>query len=352
MTSRPRIGYVPYSADLKSPGDRRRFPGYAARRKIDFELANPGERYDIVVLSETADITAWIEYRSGKLVYDLIDSYLAVPRSNIKQLLRGPAKYFAGQFKHLRLDYKGAVRAMCRRADAVVCTTEEQKAEIGRLCGNVHVVLDFHSTVARTNKLDYRSHSPVRIAWEGFGINVRQLTLISDVLRALTDNIDITLVLVTDRVSYRWMNRIGRIDTLRVAQKILPAVEVHPWSEDTCADLLCECDIAVIPLDLSDPFVAGKPENKLLLLWRMGIPVIASATPAYSRAMEAAGTRHLACKTKGDWLSALKTLTADERARYTAGKLGREFVRSSWSEEALLARWDRAMQSVGLSLPD
>ena len=42
--------------------------------------------------------------------------------------------------------------------------------------------------------------------------------------------------------------------------------------------LVTEADIAVIPIDLSDPVAQAKPENKLMILWRLGMPVIASAT--------------------------------------------------------------------------
>src|SRR6185312_15235316 len=76
-----RIGYVPYSGRFTKPGDRRRFVAYARARNLEFEVADPDKRYDLVVLSETADISVWPDYRHGKIVYDLIDSYLSVPRT-------------------------------------------------------------------------------------------------------------------------------------------------------------------------------------------------------------------------------------------------------------------------------
>jgi hypothetical protein len=69
----PRIGYAPFSASLTHPGDRRRFPAYAQARNLPFELARPDERYDVVVLTEFADISVWHEYDKGKVVYDCID---------------------------------------------------------------------------------------------------------------------------------------------------------------------------------------------------------------------------------------------------------------------------------------
>ena len=57
----------------------------------------------------------------------------------------------------------------------------------------------------------------------------------------------------------------------------------------------------------------GKPENKLGLLWRMGMPVVTSATPAYTRAMNEAG-QSLTCKDDAEWMSKLENLILDEQA--------------------------------------
>ncbi len=75
---RPRIGYAPFSSSLTHPGDRRRFPAYAKARGIPFELARPDENYDLVVLTELADISVWPNYRGGKIIYDCIDLYLLI----------------------------------------------------------------------------------------------------------------------------------------------------------------------------------------------------------------------------------------------------------------------------------
>ncbi len=346
----PRIGYAAFSADLNKPGDRRRFAGYATRRGMAFEIAKPGEKYDLLVLSQAADISEWLDYTRGRVVYDLIDSYLASPRTEFKQLFRGPAKYVTGQFKHLRLDYKGTVQEMCRRADAVVCTTDEQKRDISKFCSNVHLTLDFHSSVARQYKNDYGIGNPIRIAWEGLGVNVLQLAVIKDVLRQLSRDFAISLTLVTDLEHHLWLNKIGRARSVDVAARIVDNVIVHPWTEETCARILSGCDFGVIPLDMNDPFVSGKPENKLLLMWRIGLPVVCSATPAYVRAMNAAGAPNLACATPDEWLAALRQLALSEQARRAAGQAGREHANRVWNEDAVLACWDRVLESVGIAV--
>ena len=69
-----RIGYAPYDASLTQPADRRRFPFYATRRGLGFELADPSRAYDVVVVTPRADLGAWSRYRPGrsKLVFDIV----------------------------------------------------------------------------------------------------------------------------------------------------------------------------------------------------------------------------------------------------------------------------------------
>lgn len=55
-----------------------------------------------------------------------LDSYLAIPRANIKQWLRGLVMYAVGRHRRVGLDYRAALYNICRRADAIICSTKEQ----------------------------------------------------------------------------------------------------------------------------------------------------------------------------------------------------------------------------------
>lgn len=343
----PRIGYVPYTATLERPGDRRRFVAYAHARNLPFELARPEERYDLVVLSEVADISVWCDYPHGKVVYDLIDSYLAIPRSNVKQWLRGAVWYALGRHRRLRLDHWAAIQDMCRRADAVVCTTEEQREDIRHYCPNVHIVLDVHSSVIHQVKEDYRCGEPFNLVWEGLPSNITQLKQIRDVLRDINKRRPLVLNIVTDPDQPRLLGRFGRVQSLDLAHEVFDSVRLHPWDEATCSEIIRNCDLAVIPIDLSDPFVTGKPENKLLLLWRMGMPVVTSATPAYQRAMRDAGLEGLACRDQREWLIALERIIGGESLRREAGMRGRELAETRFGREVMLAQWDAVFASFG-----
>ena len=344
----PRIGYVPMSASLTSPGDRRRFGYYAAKRGLSFEIADPAQSYDLVVLSSRADLSVWSRYSGGRLVYDLIDSYLAIPRTNLKGQLRGLFKFLARQSRHLQLDHWEAIAGMCRRADAVVCSTEEQRTDIGRFNPNVHIILDAHMGVTRAVKTDYTAQPPFRLVWEGLPQNLPSLAVLRPVLDALRARFPVELHVITDAEYFRYLGRYGKAQTRRDLERIVPGAIFHPWEEATCADIIASCDVAVIPLALDDPFASGKPENKLLLFWRMGMPVVASPTPAYRRAMHAAGVDLLAGPAP-EWTSTLLRVLASEPTRRDAGTLGRSYAEREFSEARLLARWDQVFATLGFA---
>lgn len=343
-----RVGYSPYSPTLTRPGDRRRFCFYARHRGVEFEIAHPDRTYDVVVLSARADITTWRQYRVGeaKIVYDLIDSYLALPRLDAKSLLRGTAKFVARETRDLAFVYRKAIEQMCRRADAVICSTEEQRAEILRMCPNVHVILDSHSTLLRARKSDYAIGEVVNLVWEGLPHTLDDFASIVPVLREIAAEHPLALHLVTDLHSYRYMGRFGRRDTATLARKILPDTYLYQWNEIMVSSVVTSCDVAVIPLDLGDPFAAGKPENKLLIFWRLGLPAVTAATPAYSRAMAEAGTPMLTCATKGQWAEALRRTIADEDLRRRSAAAGRTYAETVHGDDRLLEQWDRLFESV------
>jgi glycosyltransferase involved in cell wall biosynthesis len=345
-----RVGYVPMSKNLNSPGDKRRFVYYANLRNINFEIADPSKKYDLIVITQNSDLSLWKDYEKGttKIIYDFIDSYLAIPKSNVKGLLRGVAKYFSGQSKYLLFNHWKAIGDMCSRADAVICSTQEQRNDISKFCSNVHIILDAHMGVVRSCKSSYSSQSPFRIIWEGLPQNISSLESIATLINNLNKIKPIELHIVTDTSFNRYLGKYGKTNTLKVAQKLFKNVIFHEWDEKTFANCVCSCDLAIIPINLSDPFAAGKPENKLLLFWRMGMPVVTSATPAYLRAMSLAGMDYTA-RYDSDWIKILSDLINNPIARQKAGALGKSYVEKNFSEKILIEQWDSVLKSCGIT---
>jgi hypothetical protein len=275
-----------------------------------------------------------------------VDSYLAIPSHDPKGLLRGIAKYATGQNRRLLLNYKRGLAAMCRRADAVVCSTESQREQILPLCPNVHLILDFHAGVVRAAKADYAAGEVFHFVWEGQPGNLRHLLEIKGALQDLERTCSYRIHTITDLeygrfLGGRWIRR----STLEEARRISPQIYLYAWHERTFSSIASSCDLALIPIPLDDPLAAGKPENRLLLFWRMGMPVLASATAAHVAAMYESGVS-MACTTRQQWLEALQYYTSSEPARKQAGQRGMAFAAGRHSEEQTLALWDRLLDSV------
>ena len=267
-----KIGYVPLKDDLDSaPGDYRRFAHYAKVRGINYEIARFDKTYDVVIVTQGADITLWRDYRHGIIIYDFIDSYLSIPKTNIKALLRGFAKYVAGQHKKLEFSYWNSIRKMCIRADVVICSTREQKDNILSYSSNVPIILDYHSNVVRNPKQDYKLEGGVvKLIWEGMPSNLYQLKLIKNTLLRLSKKYNIELNVATNISYYRFLGRYGLSSAKTEVENFFKNSVIHEWDKETISDIVRNCDIAIIPIDSKYLLTRSKPENKILFFWKMG----------------------------------------------------------------------------------
>jgi hypothetical protein len=343
-----RIGYVPYDKTLRQPGDRRRFCYYTSKRNIKFEIAKPSETYDLVYVTHGADITVWCDYQKGhtKIIYEIIDSYLAIPKSDQKGLLRGLAKYVTGQYRYLRLNQWKTIQSMCQRSDAVACTTLEQKQDILPFCPNVHLILDIKS-MYKQRKTNYDVGETFNFAWEGMPTAMHSFNEIKEAFTYLKSKYKIALHLVTALEYYQYLGKYGKRRATDYVRSLfgLDDIYLYQWHEDTCSHIISACDMALIPLLSKNTFDWGKPEDKLLIFWLMGLPTAVSATPAHKRTMEKAGLS-MACETQQDWINTLERYMQDKPARNEAGEKGFAYASTFNSDERILRQWDLLFESV------
>jgi glycosyltransferase involved in cell wall biosynthesis len=341
-----RLGYAPYDRSLNAPGDRRRFVAWAQARDIAFEVVDePGDDIDTVVVAMAADIVRWKDAPPDiRIVYDITDDYLALPARGLKNRGRGIAKFVSGELSRPTLRFRDLMAGMCRRADAVVCTSGEQMEHVVDVTGHddVRLILDCYDQAAVGTKRDYAATGAPRIAWEGLPYNVGTLAVVADALRRLPRELRPSVHVVTQPTFRPYARRFGRRSAATVAATALPgvSVEVHPWRRETVTEIVASCDVAIIPLPIDDPFAMSKSAQKLVSLWAAGMPVVTTATRAYADAMQTAGLGHLACRTTDDWVRALSLLLSDEGARRDAAQRGAAYVERNASRELMLQRWD------------
>lgn len=343
-----RFAYAPISRDFASPGDRRRFCFWAKERGIKYEAADPNLDYDVIILSLMSDLSQWKRYeKQGRIIFDFADPYLFASKALVKDRMRGLAKFIFGQNKHLHLDYEKLLVDVCRKADAVICASAKQQEEIQKYCNNTVIILDDFSELGEKKKVNYEVEKTFKFFWEGMGINLNSFLCIRSALENIDSRHSISLHLVTDIEYCRYLRKIGRKASKRTIEKIfgLKNVYLYEWNSHMLSSIATNCDAALIPMPLGNQFLKHKSPNKLLLCWRFGLPTITSATPAYNREMKEAGL-NLTCNTQDEWIAMLEKIITDQELRENNGKKGYDYVKSNYSKQSLLVKWDDIINSV------
>lgn len=352
-----RVGCVPNSPDFKHPADRRRYIMYFNRYGIHYEVADFATSYDAVYISISADLNLWSGYRaaqaalgkSPRVVFDLSDSYMTA--DPVSDRLRAVYHYLSRRTQTLTLSYKETLRRMIAGSDVVLCGSEEQKATLAPLHQNVVVMRDYfgQDIRARKNSLDLANKDELHLFWEGFSHgNLSIFRKLRDILRGCTQR-RIHLHIVTDSTYCR----LGTAHLCRPTYVVLEEVfagsgidfHLYDWNAATFSSIAAACDIALIPIPDDDPVMRNKPENKLLLLWSIGLPTITSPTPSYTRVMNSVGADDLICTTSDDWRRALLSFADSPQRRIQHMHAAGAYAQAHCSEDVLLEAWDRVFAS-------
>ncbi len=347
---RLRIGYVPNSKDLSAPGDRRRTVFWAKSRGHEI-VTNLNEKVDILVLSERSDFGSFSNTKHDiPIIFDLVDGYLA-RESSSKDWLRGTSKVLAGQLSGIPRPFTHFVQDLCTSATAVICSSSEQKELIEKYSKNIHVILDSHDEIPAL-PFTGNPHSPKNarsLLWEGLPVT---LGGISDISAALLreNSINSTQInFVTDLQYYRLLGKYLPQSTKSLLHKYLNQmirdVKLIPWSVDNLVSTAKSSSAAIIPVVLSNPLQILKPENRLLIMWKLGLPTLASATPAYARVSRESGL-DITCNTNADWEKKLDLLFKDSDYAEETVRCGQKYLMENHTSEILLLKWDQAIQSV------
>ena len=110
--------------------------------------------------------------------------------------------------------------------------------------------------------------------------------------------------------------------------------------------MAANCDLAIIPIDQNNNFVLGKPENKLTLLWKLGLPVFTSYTEAYNKAMQKAGV-DMICRSKEDWVNSLFDFhKMDNKSKEELSEKLKKHANNNYTKDLLIQKWSTLFESV------
>jgi hypothetical protein len=339
-----KIGYYPLSHDLSHPGDRRRLGFWAKSRGINLHI-NPESKMDLIIVSEKSDIfKIHSRHKNTPIIYDLIDGYL-VSESPIRDTMRASAKFFTREISKFTLKYTKYVANECQLATTVICSTIEQSHKIREFNSNVHVILDSHEEFP---KYDYRASSlnDDPLLWEGMPYTLGAINKLKYSFQSLDS---LKMHVVTDLDYFRFLGRYFPTNTENLIRENLGSLESRidlvPWSKDNLLNSARKSSMAVLPINLDDPIQLYKAENRLLIMWRLGLPCLVSPTLAYSRVMKQVEL-DLYCKTPGEWLQKIVLLQSSNALRAEVIQMGQQYLADFHSYHAILGKWDKVIEET------
>jgi hypothetical protein len=341
-----QIGYVPYNPDLSHPDDRRRFPFFAARNNVDFEIADIKKCYDIVVLPAPANLSQWLLYKkrnpNTKFVFEMVDSLIY--QSDISNILfKGVGRFLIGKESFPYLDHKSLLIKWLKIADVVICSSQKIKVEIEKWNPNVMVSLDYLEHEYKFLKTDYSIKGKMKLFWEGQGVILPHFLHFKEVLKKISSFCELHVV---TSEAYPLFGPFVKKNVEVVLQKLPIDTHFHKWDINRNCTLFSKFDCGVIPLNKKNIYSWHKPANKLISFWLSGLPTLTSNTPAYTDlANKAEG--NLLCSTNDDWISKIheiREMKAEEREHLARKNFN--FARTFYSNEAHDAFWINLFENL------
>lgn len=344
-----KIGYVPYLPDLSPPGDRRRFPYFAKRNNIKFEVADINKDYDIILLTALGNLSEWITYKrrhpGTRFIFEMTDS-LILTSDVFRTLFKGIGRFILGRESFLYLNYKIPIIKWLKMADIVICSSTKMAKIISEWNRNIVVSLDYTQNEIKTVKSDYNIGGKMKLVWEGQSVGLINLLAFKEVLKQVNSFCE--LHVITDEKYYDY----GNILTKGVFNllKELPITTIfHKWELYKNYEILSTCDCGIIPLNKNNKMAWHKPANKLISFWFTGIPTIVSGTPAYIETMNNAGTDFY-CSNTEEWIYGIKKIyEMTPVQRKTLAEKNMSYVKTCCSDEALDMTWIRVLEKSGMN---
>ncbi len=308
------------------------------------------QKVDVLVLSGRADLTAWSRKKDrAPLILDLVDGYLG--KEHLwRDWTRGAGKVLTGHISGAPRTYRKIVAEACSKAQAVICETVEQRETIVPYCPNTHAILDFHEEFPM---LAYRAISEggkfPSLMWEGMPFTAKGLLLLQETFTEISKTRPISLNMVTDLTYPLFLGKYFYSGTEKILgdiPKILgDRFTLSKWSLDAVVATAKRSDLAVLPLDPAGTLNPLKAENRLLMMWRIGLPVLTSPSLAYNRVMAQTELGGI-CSSPSEWLQKVNEMIESPELRQRSVERGQQYIRDTHSEKIVLEAWDKLFESV------
>lgn len=336
------------------PAIKRRFARFA--RTNNYALHNwennETDEGGIVLVAQSADLTTWKRRRDKqvKIIFEANDPYVLDHSKSIKSLLRGAFKFLTRRHRYLEFNFKNTVKELCSTVDAVVVGHHMVYDMLKPLMPNIHLIPDYSVdlTLKKKENFELNTNGEIHIFWEGLGSSYLPFEDINRIFKSLK-KYKFVFHFVTDLSFHAIADKYDKKYVFEVAKAKAPdmyqSFRFYQWSEFSYNNIGVLCDFAIIPLPFDNSMNYYKPENKLIQMWRMGLPTITSAIPSYKRAFDGAGLSEY-CFNDDEWRAKIINFAENLEDRKRNSEMGIAFVEKYYSNEVIDELWQNVIDSV------
>ena len=286
--------------------------------------------------------------RGRPIVFVLRDAYM-VSDGRVKDRIRSLAKFTQGERPFTLRPYPALLIEQLDHCDAVVCASLDQRRILEGLTSTPVVsVLDLHDEYGTRRTKSFTSESEVRIFWEGVPSSLKSLEGLAPAFRFLQSEMGkpVLLTILSSQSSHLALDRGIRYPTewkLRSLRKrSLVRVELVTWSIKNVRKVSESAHFAVVPVERTSPLANLKSENRVLIAWRLGLPVLASDIPSHSRIAENSGADIL-CRKREDWSEKMLSLAKSDLEWSRNIESGQKYLNQVTDKEVIFRQLDQAL---------
>jgi len=345
------ICYLPNDLSLKLPGDRRRFVFFANHMQISYETKIQNNYYQVIYCTYGNNLSKLFEFikknPKTKFIFEMVDANLS--EGKWINFLKGFGRFLLGKESRVYFDYQKILKKVIKKSHAVVCASASQKKILKKYNKKVFTTVDFFDDEIKFKKKKWLLNKKkiIRLFWEGMICNLKHLLILNEIYKNL--NFNIHVVIVTDIKKKLFLGLFG-FDVKKITKKFKFSFEVHEWNRVDVSKIAVGCDIGIIPIDLNDVKAIYKPENKLIFMWKIGLPVIVSATPSYKHVMKLARVEMYA-KNNKDWINILNSFYKSKgKKNYNYKKRINNLMKKNYSTKKIVNSWSKVFKSVGFNV--
>ena len=341
-----KIGYGGYASGNNGIADRRRIIFWAEKRGHTLVQADNSEA-DIVVITSSSDANYWAQKHLNKpLILDVVDGLIG-EQSLAKDYFRGIAKWATREnTPHLPRRYSQSLLSVARKCQRVICSSPEQVAEWKKFGISAIDILDFHEEIPKVSRtLDNALYQDFSLFWEGLPATLGSMELLENVFKD-NETTKYTLNILTNTDSYKYMNKYVKVNLKNLINKQLELdnlhVQIEQWNIQNLTRFAQNSSLGVLPISANKGYNHLKAENRLLIMWRLGLPVLASPLDSYIRVMREADIPGI-CEDKSEWSRKSKLLSNSLQLQQEFIEKAQNYLSKRHTVEDLLEKWDAAL---------